>query len=38
MYQFMAEMSPRRQKMLFAAGVYVLWSGLWFGGGNIFVA
>lgn len=25
MYQFMAEMSPRRQKMLFAAGVYVLW-------------
>ena len=26
MYQFMAEMSPRRQKMLFAAGVYVLWS------------
>ena len=22
----MAEMSPRRQKMLFAAGVYVLWS------------
>ena len=31
MYQFMAEMSPRRQKMLFAAG-------LWFGGGNIFVA
>lgn len=26
MYRFMAEMSPRRQKMLFAAGVYVLWS------------
>lgn len=26
MYRFMTEMSPRRQKMLFAAGVYVLWS------------
>ena len=25
MYRFMTEMSPRRQKMLFAAGVYVLW-------------